>query len=128
MNTNLLQVIGKKGLALLWTFVEYILKSISQGLWDGVWAVVFDAVEQAEEKWEQGDYARNKKEFVIEEAVKFVEKRKKLGFIKKRAVKLFLSTSIDYLINTLNEELGKNWVETVKEREDQLDDYIPWVD
>lgn len=125
---DIASIIGKRGLALLWGFVESILKSISQALWDGMWAVVFDAVESAEEKWESGDYARKKKEFVIEQAIQFVENRQKLGWIKKQAVKLFLSTAIDHIINSLNSELGKNWVEKVKEKEDELDDYFAWIE
>lgn len=119
-----LQKLGKKGLALLWTFAEYILDAI----WDATWEVIFDAVEKAEEQWEEGELVKDKKKFVIEKALQFIEDHRGLNWIERHAVKLFFNVAIDGLIQSLNKDIGKNWVEKVKEREDQLDDYIPFVD
>jgi len=121
---NLIQKLGKKGLALLWLIVETALDAI----WDALWAVVYNAIEHAEEKWQEGDYAQEKKDFVIEQALKFIEQHKKLGFLKKQAVKLFFNVAIDGIIKELNTELGKNWVEKAKEKEGMLDDFVPFVD
>ena len=43
------KTLGTKGLALLWKWVESILQSIGEAIWDATWAVIFDAIARAEE-------------------------------------------------------------------------------
>jgi len=122
------KVLGQKGLALLWLYVENFLKSIADALWDATWAMVFDSIAKAEKKWEQGDWAKEKKQFVINEAMKFIENHEQLGWVRKQAVKMFLSLVIDRVIQELNDEIGKDWAKQAKEIENNLDDYFPWID
>lgn len=121
-------VLGKKGFALLWMFVENILSSIAQAVWDALWAVMFDAIAEAEKEWEEGDWAKEKKEFVVEKALEYIEDHEKLGWVRKQAVKVFLNIVIDRIIKELNDEIGKDWVEQAKEIEENLDDYFPWIE
>ncbi|MCF8012664.1 MAG: hypothetical protein K9L56_15455 [Clostridiales bacterium] len=122
------KILGTKGLALLWKWVESILQSIGEAIWDATWAVIFDAIARAEEKWDKGDWAKDKKQFVIDESLKFIENHEELGWVRKQAVKMFLSMVIDRIITELNDQIGKDWVKQAKEIEDNLDDYFDFID
>jgi hypothetical protein len=122
------KILGSKGLALLWKWVESILHSVGEAIWDATWAVIFDAIARAEEKWEKGDWAKDKKQFVIDEALEFIENHEELGWVRKQAVKMFLSMVIDRIITELNDQIGKDWVKQAKEIEDNLDDYFDFID
>ncbi len=121
-------IIGKKGMSLLWVYVENVLSSIADAVWDALWAVIFDGIAEAERKWDEGNWAKEKKQFVIDEVIKFVENHEKLGWVKKQAVKMFVSIVIDKVIVELNDEIGQDWVKQAKKVENNLDDYFPWID
>lgn len=122
------KIIGKKGLALLWLWVKNILTSVAQGLWDATWAITFDAIAEAERKWDEGNWAKDKKQFVINTAIEFIENHEKLGWVRKQAVKMFLSMVIDRIVAELNDEIGKDWVKKAKDIEDNLDDYFDFIE
>jgi len=114
--------------AILFIWIKSFLESIADALWDALWEVTFDAIETAEREWDKGNLAKDKKQWVIDRAIKFVEEHQKLGWIKKQAVKIFLATVIDRVITELNDELGKDWVEQAKDAKKEMSDMVDFLD
>lgn len=114
--------------SMVWNWVKEILYSIADGIWDATWEAIYDAVAKAEKKYKEGDLVKDKKEFVIEKAIEYIESHERLGWIRKQVVKVFLNTVIDRMIADLNDLLGKDWVEKAKSTEDNWDDYFDFID
>ncbi len=121
-------MLKKIGFSLLWVWIRQFLESIGEAVWDGTWEIIFEAIAEAEKKWDEGNWAQDKKQFVIEQAISFIENYEGLGWIRKQAVKIFLSTVIDRIISELNDQLGSDWVKQAKKIEDQLDEYFSFID
>jgi len=115
--------------ALILGYVKSFLKKIAQELWDNIWIEIFGAIAEAEKKWKENpDFIDDKRQYVKDYIFDYISEKKKLNFIEKQALNIFLNVVIDSIIATINEGLGKDWVEKIKELEDQLDDKIPFVD
>lgn len=113
--------------AMVIAFAQSFLQKIAQNLWDAMWVEIFGAITEAEKEWDESGRGEEKKQFVIDKVFEFVQERKNLNFIERQALKILLNITIDSIIKTINEEMGKNWVEKVKEYEDELDDKIPFI-
>jgi len=109
--------------ALLWlgAFVRVVLT----GIWDGVWELIFEGVGYAEEQWE--DQSERKKKYVMGLVMDYVDDNKDLGFVRRKAVELFLSRVIDGVIKAIQDELGDNWVEAAKEYQKELAGLLPFI-
>ncbi|HKL41508.1 MAG TPA: hypothetical protein VJ962_02820 [Clostridia bacterium] len=115
--------------ALILGYVKSFLKKIAQELWDNIWIEIFGAIAEAEKKWKENpDFIDDKRQYVKDYIFDYISEKKKLNFIEKQALNIFLNVVIDSIVATINEGLGKDWVEKIKELEDQLDDKIPFVD
>jgi|SRR6056297_818323 len=115
--------------ALILGYVKSFLKKIAQELWDNIWIEIFGAIAEAEKKWKENpDFIDDKRQYVKDYIFDYISEKKKLNFIEKQALNIFLNVVIDSIVATINEGLGKDWVEKIKELEDQLDDKIPFID
>jgi len=124
----MLKKLSNNVVAFLYVFVMAILKNVAQAVWDGMWQVLFEAVEEAEERWNEEGYSEEKKAYVMDKVTTFVEENtENMFFIRKQAVRLFLSWSIDGVIKAIEDELGENWVESVKEYKDQMSDFVSFL-
>jgi len=110
--------------ALLFAFA----RSILQSLWNGVWEQLFEAIEYAEEQWHKKGSGEQKKEFVMDKVLGYIENNMELNFLYRKAIELFISRVIDGIIKALNKELGDNWVEKVEQYKDELADFIEFID
>ncbi|MCK8825664.1 hypothetical protein [Fuchsiella alkaliacetigena] len=97
-----------------------VLDSAVEGLWDGVWEKIFELVIEAEEKWEESGRGEEKKKWVIAQIMEYLEEHDKLSWLNQKELKLFLCRVIDAFIDSLNMLLGHNWIERVKELEEEL--------
>ena len=115
-------------LAFLAALAERILQRFVQGLWDALWEEVFRAVAEAEEKWRESGQGKAKKAWVMEQVMKFIDERAKLNWLQRLVVQLLVDKAIDAIVATVNEELGRNWVERVKELKQKLAAALPLVE
>jgi len=113
--------------ALLFGFVRSVLKSASQAIWEGLWGVLFAAIEEAEERWREEGKGQERKSFVEDKVMSFVQEKADLNFIQRQAVKLFVSKTIDTIVEQLDDELGENWIEKVDEYKQELADMISFI-
>ncbi len=111
----------KRALMIAWPLARKAL----QGIWDSFWEVMFEAIEYAEEEWPSA--SQKKKEYVEEKVLEFVNERADLNFITRQAVRLFINAMIDNVIEELEETLGEDWVDTVKDYKGDLADKIPFI-
>ncbi len=113
--------------ALIYGFVKRALTSVAQSVWDGMWVKMFDAVEEAEERWREEGYSEEKKEFVENKIKTYIDERVELNFFQRRAFNLFLSWGIDGMVEAIEDELGENWVESVEEYKEEIAGFISFV-
>ena len=114
-------------LALLFGFAKSVLTNVSQILWDSMWEILFEAVEEAEKKWTKEGMGQRKKDFVKKKVMTFIEEKANLNFIQKKAISIFLDRMIDGIVEAINDELGKDWVDKVGKYEDELAGKISFI-
>ena len=114
----------EKILAALTCLVRSFLQTGKESLWDNVWEKIFYVVVEAEKKWEESGRGQEKKEWAKDKLLLYINDLVGLNWIQRRVVSLFLSLSIDTLLDTLNENLGKDWLDKVKEFEQKWKDSI----
>jgi hypothetical protein len=102
---------------LVYRFVE----NAANVTWDQFWFNVFEAVEEVEKYWQNG-YGKKKKEYVINYVIDKLEFKGLPGKIKQYVVRAFLEIVLDSLIDTINKELGQDWIVTAKQHEKKLAD------
>lgn len=102
------------------------LKYGAQALWDSTWALLLQAIKDAESKWGNGT-GLIKKEEVIKRVMEFVQGHKRLGWIKRVMVKVFLGRIIDDLVDILNSRVGPSWTDEVADLRDKLAKRIPYI-
>ena len=117
-------------LAFLLAIGERILQKVAQGLWDELWRYVFAAVKEAEQKWEESGRGAAKKEWVLEQALKFIDERAKgqLNWLQRLILRLLIGEVVDAIIELVNEEFGHDWVAKVREVERRLAGILPLVE
>ena len=117
-------------IAVLAQLVRSIFESFAQNLWDGLWEEIFVAVVEAEEKWEEG-YGEKKKKFVEEWILNYIDKQlnedEGLGWIQTHIIKIFVSRVVDSILDSINKELGHDWLKRAKKAKDDLGNIIPIV-
>lgn len=105
-----------------------VLESLAQNLWDAIWDLVIISIGEAERKFKDGNYAEVKKQFVIDKAIEFLLKYRKLSKVQLWAVKLFIGKVIDRMIKDLNLNNGKGWVLVVSDLKAYWAGRIPYID
>ncbi len=63
-------------------FLSKFAKEIAQDIWDSLWRIVKECVTEAERRWKESGTGKQKAEFMVTEALKFLESKKKLNFIQ----------------------------------------------
>lgn len=101
------------------------LKSLAQELWNAFWDVVFDAVRDAEKKWTVGAVRKN---WVIEQIMKYLTTKKKMNGIQKWAMRILLERVVDAIIAQLNQSAGHDWGQKVLDLKAYLASKIPFID
>lgn len=105
-----------------------VLDSLAQNLWDSLWDLLLLSIGDAERKFRDGKYAEVKKQYVIDEAIKFITKYRKLSKIQLWALKTFIGKIVDRIIKDLNENNGKTWVAVVTDLKAYWAGRIPLID
>ena len=96
------------------------LAMLGQAGWDGFWHVLFWAVGQAEELWQESGQGEAKKKWVVDTVVGFLQEKFEFGWILKTSLNLLVSQVVNTLIGQINEQLGKDWVEHAYELEQKV--------
>jgi len=86
------------------------LKQIGQVLWDVFWDMVFAAVEKAETVWTESGCGAAKKDHVLQRVELFL-KAKKYNKFKIWCVMKFMNKFLDEMIEELNKNIGRRWIE-----------------
>jgi len=116
-------------LAFLAALVQRFLTRVAQELWDQLWAQIFAAVAEAEERWIESGSGAKKKEWAVNAVMSAIEERiSSLGWLQKMILRLFIGEVIDAIIATVNDELGHDWVEKVKQVERDLAARLPVIE
>lgn len=115
-------------MALLLGLVTSFLKDFAQEVWDGLWEELAKAAVKAEKKWKKAGEGRKKRKFVIKKVMNYINEKTDLSWLEKRIVSLFVGNVVDALIDTLNKNLGKDWGDVVMDIEDNVDNYIPFIE
>jgi len=113
---------------ILGNFVEDLLKDVGDAVWDATWEVLIEAIVKAEKKWDNGELIGQRKKFVIDTVLNFIESKQALGWIQGWMVRAFLSTAIDKIIAQLNTRLGNDWVKYADKLRDSVESKIKWLD
>src|SRR5690625_2248364 len=114
-------------LAFLLGFVQRLLANVAQGLWDEVWEQIVTGVARAEQKWTESGQGAAKKTWVVDTVMEFVLARAELNWLQRQIVKLFVGRAVDAVVQTVNDELGKDWADRVKEFERELAAKVPFI-
>lgn len=107
-----------KVLGLLSAFFRSLLNSTKKNLWNELWEKLFEFVIKAENYWEEQGRGEEKKDWVKKKVMGFVNDAVGLNWIQRRALSFFLSIVVDSLIATLNNQLGKDWIDKVEDVEE----------
>ncbi|MCK8816891.1 hypothetical protein MWH28_05825 [Natroniella sulfidigena] len=110
---------AERVLSFISLIVRQIFNNTAEKLWDGLWEEIFAAIIAAEEKWEESGQGKVKKEWVMEQVMNYAKEELELNWIKRRIVEFFISRVIDSLIETFNELVGEDWIDQVKELEEE---------
>lgn len=114
-------------LVFLGGLVRSLVTRIAQGLWDELWTQIFNGVAYAEERWIESGRGAQKKTWVLDAVMEFIEQRASLNWLQRQIVKLFVGRVIDAIVEVANEELGKDWVDKVKDLERELAERFPLI-
>ena len=109
-------------------FLSKFVKEIAQDIWDSLWRIVKECVIEAERKWKESGTGKQKAGFMVTEALKFLESKKKLNFIQRRAFKRVLIFTVERLIDRVNNEVGHDWVKHITDLQMYLAGIIPIIE
>lgn len=103
------------------------LKQLAQATWDSFWSVVFQAIEEAERAWISSGKGKLKKEWAIDQIMRWVERNLKANVFVKWAIRKMLDRVIDAIIDELNSQAGTHWRESIRKIKDLLAHKIPFI-
>lgn len=115
---------GDRVLGLVSNFLRVILGNVKNNLWDQLWYKTFEYVIQAEEYWDEQGRGKHKKQWVKNKVLEFINEAVGLNWIQRRIASFFLATVIDSLIDTLNDQLGKDWIKQAQQIEENWKDKL----
>jgi hypothetical protein len=100
---------------------------IAQAAWDALWKEAIDAIGQAELIYHQKYSGKDKKSYVLDSAMYWLEKRGSINKWNKFIIKLAIGQVIDYLVREIHKELGKSWTARARDLKQVLADKIPRI-
>ena len=109
------------------SFSTKIALNVGQSLWDGLWEVMFEAIEEAENEWNEGNKGEVKKNWVLDKISNYIEDNTDMNWFKRRAINFVSSRAIDSIIDTLNDELGTDWIDHADNVKEQIEEKIPFI-
>jgi hypothetical protein len=116
---------GKMLFPLITSIAMGALKSILNSTWKAFWQTILEGIKEAENNWSSSFI---KKDYVVNSAMAFIEKHKKLNRLQKWAVKKLLGNVVDKIIEDLNKNKGKRWVAVVQDLERELNSKLKIID
>lgn len=116
---------GKMLFPLITSIAMGALKSVLNGMWKAFWQTILEGIKEAENNLSSSFI---KKDYVVNSAMAFIEKHKKLNRLQKWAVKKLLGNIVDKIIEDLNKNKGKKWVTVVQDLERELNNKLKIID
>ena len=107
--------------------VKRILQGVAQNLWDRMWGEVFNFAVEAEVRWKEKGKGAEKKEWLLDQTLEFIETRANLSWTQKQLIRLFVGEIVDSIIDELNERIGKDWGDKIEDLRDELAGRIPFI-
>lgn len=104
-----------------------ILGKVADSIWEALWLEVIEAIDNVQTAL-SGESGKVKKAQVVEQALIFLQRRKKLNRLQLIPIKLLLSKTIDALVESLKKDDGRSWKDKVLDLKQKLADKIPYVD
>lgn len=120
-------------LSVLWGFVNKWLKQIaidaSQSLWDGLWdEILLPAIAEAQQMWVTDGHGKDKKKFVLDRLMEFVEDKADFGWVRRTTIRLVFSLLINSIIDAIKKQLGEDWQASAKEVKALIAGRVPFLD
>ncbi len=117
---------------LLVAFLIGLLSRIANELWDATFAKLFEAIEQAEAKWNAEGQGKVKRDWVVAQVMAFIDERlkaagKPLAWLDRWMVSLAVGAVADAVVASLNDTLGKGWRQKAEELERQWAEKLPII-
>lgn len=100
------------------------LKEFSQSIWDAFWDLVLKAIRDAENRWVTGEV---RKEWVLSEAMKYMDSRRKMNSIQRWAIRNMLERVIAAIVSKLNSNVGHDWGAEILDLKAFLAGKIPFI-
>lgn len=117
-----------KILAFLAALAMRILERFANGLWQELWLWIITRVVEAEQKWIAEGHGAQRKEWVLDQLMQLItERAKELSWLQRQLLWLFLDQILNTLVDTINEELGRDWGRKIDELEDEIAKWIPFI-
>ena len=116
---------GKMLFPLITSIAMRALKTVLNGMWKAFWQTILEGIKEAEINWYSSFI---KKDYVVNSAMAFIEKHKKLNRLQKWAVKKLLGNIVDKIFEDLNKNKGKKWVTVVQDLERELNNKLKIID
>lgn len=111
---------------ILVSIVLGIAKKATEIVWDSFWDAVDRMIVVAEQRWQEAGNGKEKKKFVMDFCLDYLNSRVELNWYQKFAMKLFLGSIIDKVIAEVNEDYEDGgWVKHTRSLKNYLEKYIP---
>ncbi len=128
-----METIREFTLSVLWGFVNKWLKQIaidaSQSLWDGLWdEILLPAIAEAQQMWVTDGHGKDKKKFVLDRLMEFVEDKADFGWVRRTTIRLVFSLLINSIIDAIKKQLGEDWQASAKEVKALIAGRVPFLD
>ena len=107
---------------------ERILRNVSQSLWETIWEQIFLSVEAAEKKWRDSGMGETKVQWVIDTVLEWIGEKANLNWWQKQIVRLFIKEIASAIVDSLNEQVGKDWINTVEQWQTSLADKVWFIE
>lgn len=103
-------------------------QKLLQGYWNQTWELILEGVKKAEEQFDTEEEISDKKKWVYEKVMSFIESKIKLNWFFKFVISSFLNAQIDAIVFELNDKLGHDWIKQAEKIRDKLAGIIPIIE
>jgi uncharacterized membrane protein len=113
--------------AFLVAFVKSLFQDVVNNIWDNMWIQILEGIAIAEQKWKESGQGEKKKKFVMDKVMGYINSEVSLSWLQKKLVKLLLNNVIASIIDVINKNLDKNWIDNVQEIQEELEDSLAFI-
>jgi hypothetical protein len=110
------------------TYLKAFASRVLNLLWDDLGALIISGLVIAEQKWVESGMGSLKKQWVLDEVMKYAESKAKLGFIQKTIFKYMLGVFIDAIVDEFNDRMGRDWGVKAEEIKKEWADKLPIIE